>query len=298
MSLNALQQLFTESAVWTVAAGAGLLGAAAGAVGAFAVLRRQSLQGDVVSHAALPGLAVAFLLGARAPGWLVVGGAASGWLALVLVGAVTRRSRVPADAALGGALAVFFGLGLVLLTYIQNHPADFPGAAQHPLGRYLYGEAAWLVGADLWVIGGVGAAAGLVLAAGWKELKLVTFDPGYAAAVGLPVGRLDLLLTSLAVATVAVGLRAVGVVLMTALLIAPGVAARQWSDRLGRVVTLAGLFGGLAGAGGAAAADRLGLPNGPTIVLTVTGLVVLSLLCGPARGRAWGLVRRPTGGPA
>src|SRR5215207_8154957 len=164
MTIDNLLSLLDVSVVRTVATGAALLGLVAGAVGAFAVLRRQSLQGDVVSHAALPGVGIAFLLGGRSPLELVLGGAVAGWLALVLVGVVNRRSRVPFDAALGGALAVFFGLGLVLMVYIQKHA----GGGQHPLERYLFGQAAILHDRDVVVIRWLGAGTLLVLAVFWK----------------------------------------------------------------------------------------------------------------------------------
>jgi manganese/zinc/iron transport system permease protein len=276
---------FDVPALRTVAAGTALLGLVAGAVGCFAVLRRQSLQGDVVSHAALPGVALAFLLGGRSAVVLVVGGAVAGWVALLLVGVVGRRSRVPTDAALGGALAVFFGLGLALMRYAQS----LPGAAANPLDRYLFGQAANLRTSDLGVIGGAGAVTLLVLVLVWKELKLFAFDPEYAASLGLPVRRLDLLLTTLTVVAVVIGLKAVGVVLMTALLVAPAVAARQWTDRLGVMVILAAAFGLLAGVGGTVLAHYLGtkyadgVPTGPTIVLVATGLVLVSLFFGTAR---------------
>ncbi|HXD88343.1 MAG TPA: iron chelate uptake ABC transporter family permease subunit [Urbifossiella sp.] len=283
MSFENLVSSLSTSALWTVAAGTAGLGLVAGAVGSFAVLRRQSLQGDVVSHAALPGLGAAFLLGAREPIYLILGGAVAGWLAMLAVGAVRRRSRVPFDAALGGALAVFFGLGLVLMTYIQR---NVPGAAAHPLERYLFGQAAWLMDADLKVIGILGAAALVLLAAFWKEFKLLAFDPDYAASLGFPTRRLNLLLTTLTVMAVVIGLKAVGVVLMTALLIAPAAAARQWTNRLGGVVLLAGIFGAAAGVGGTVASHLAGrgVPTGPTIVLAATLLTVLSLLFGRARG--------------
>lgn len=295
MAADTLLSLFEGSAVRTVAAGAAGLGLTAGTVGAFAVLRRQSLQGDVVSHAALPGLAAAFLLGAREPALLVLGGAVAGWLAMLAVGVVSRRSRVPFDAALGGALAVFFGLGLVLMTYAQHH---VPDASRNPLDRYLFGQAAFLRDDDLWLIAGLAGAVGLVLAAFWKEFKLLAFDPDYATSLGQPVRALDLLLTTLTVAAVVVGLKAVGVVLMTALLVAPAAAARQWTNRLGAVVVLAGAFGALAGAGGTlfshVAGGGVSLPTGPTIVLAATGLVVLSLVFGTARGLIWAPLRRAT----
>jgi manganese/zinc/iron transport system permease protein len=286
-----LDQLNT-SALWVPAAGTLALGAVAGAVGSFAVLRRQSLQGDAVAHAALPGVAAAFLLGGRSPLALVAGGAVAGWLAMLVVGGIVRRSRVPFDAALAGVLAVFFGLGLVLFTYIQR---NVRGASLTPLERYLFGQAALVNISDLWVIGGFGLLALFLLALFWKQFKVVSFDPAFAASVGVPVRAVELLLTTLTVVAVVVGLKAVGVVLMTALLIAPGVAARQWTDRLGRVVPLAGVFGALAGACGTVASHLLSyqfpktgsVPTGPTIVLCATLFVALSLAFGTARGWVW-----------
>lgn len=288
------QSLVESNALRTVAMCAAALGVVAGAIGSFAVLRRQSLQGDAVSHAALPGVAIAFLLGGREPVWLVLGAAASGWAAMVLVAAIVRGSRVPFDAALGGALAVFFGLGLVLMTWMQQNMPSSTGSA---LERYLFGQAALMRDTDLRTILGFGGAALAILVLCWKEMKLLGFDPDYAAVLGFPVRRLDLLLTTLIVIAVVIGLQAVGVVLMTALLIAPAAAARQWTDRLGRMVILAGLFGGLAGfAGvvlshGASVAVKLPVATGPTIVLCATALVIVSLLFGTSRGLVWTFAR-------
>lgn len=296
MTLDDLLAQLNTSALWVPAAGTAMLGLTAGAVGAFAVLRRQSLQGDAVAHAALPGVFAAFLLGARAPLALVAGGAVAGWLAMLVVALVARRSRVPFDAALAGVLAVFFGLGLVLLTYIQR---NVPGASLTPLDRYLFGQAALLGVSDLWVIGGFGLGSVVAIALLWKQFKLVSFDPAFAASLGFRARAIDLVMTTLVVFAVVIGLKAVGVVLMTALLIAPAVAARQWSDRLGRVVPLAGLFGALAGAAGTLASHLLSyqfpkagaVPTGPTVVLCATALVLLSLAFGTARGWVWAVGR-------
>ena len=294
MTANDIIAQLNTSALWVPAAGTAGLGLVAGAVGSFAVLRRQSLQGDAISHAALPGVAAAFLLGGRTPLALVVGGACAGWLAMLLVSLVTRRTRVPFDSALAGALAVFFGLGLVLFTYIQR---NVTGAALTPLERYLYGQAANIRRPDLWVIGGFGLLAGVVVVAFWKQFKAVSFDPAFAASLGMPVRTLELLLTTLTVIAVVIGLKAVGVVLMTALLIAPAVAARQWTNRLGRMVALAGLFGATAGVGGTVGSHLASyqfpkagaVPLGPAIVLSAIALVLLSLAFGTARGWVWTL---------
>jgi manganese/zinc/iron transport system permease protein len=297
MTVDDLLSQLDTSALWVPAAGTAMLGLTAGAVGSFAVLRRQSLQGDAVAHAALPGVAAAFLLGGRAPLALVIGGAVAGWLAMLIVSSVTRRSRIPFDTALAGVLAVFFGLGLVLFTYIQR---NVRGASLTPLERYLFGQAALVGVPDLWVIGGFGAVAVIAIAVLWKQFKVVSFDPAFAASLGFRVRAIELLLTTLTVIAVVIGLKAVGVVLMTALLIAPAVAARQWSNQLGRVVPLAGLFGALAGVAGTLASHLLSyqfpkagsVPTGPTIVLCATALVVLSLVFGTARGWVWALRQR------
>jgi manganese/zinc/iron transport system permease protein len=296
MTIDELIERVNTSALWEPAAGTAVLGLVAGVVGSFAVLRRQSLQGDAVAHAALPGVAAAFLVGARAPLALVVGGAVAGWLAMQVVSLVTRRSRIPFDTALAGVLAVFFGLGLVFFTYIQR---NVTGAALTPLERYLFGQAAYIRGPDLWIIGGFGSLALVAVIAFWKPFKVVSFDPAFAASLGLPVRVVELLITTLTVITVVIGLKAVGVVLMTALLIAPAVAARQWSDRLGRVVPLAGAFGAVAGAVGTIGSHLLSyefprsgsVPTGPTIVLCASALVLLSMMFGTARGWIWTLRR-------
>lgn len=291
--IDSLLSLFDAPSVRDASLGTAMLGIAAGAVGCFALLRRQSLQGDVVSHAALPGVAAAFLLGARSPVLLILGGAIAGWVSLVLVGVIGRRSRVPTDAALGGTLAVFFGLGLALMRHAQT----VPDAARNPIDRYLFGQAALLREPDLWAIGGIGALAILILVLAWKELKLLAFDPDYAASLGLNVRGLDLLLTTLTVVAVVIGLKAVGVVLMTALLVAPAAAARQWTNRLGVMVLLAAMFGAFSGVCGTLLAHHLGtrsaVPTGPTIVLVATAVVLISLFLGPARGLLWNVrIRR------
>ncbi len=299
MPTDTLLSLLADPSVQTVSLGAGGLGAVTGAVGTFAVVRRQSLVGDAVSHAALPGVAVAFLLGVREPAVLAVGAAVAGWVAMATVTGIVRRTRVPFDTALAGALAVFFGFGILLMTYIKKH---VPGAANHGLERYLFGQAAIMRADDLWAIAGFGGFAVLVLALYWKELKVVAFDPDFAASLGLPARRLDLLLTTLVVVGVVVGLQAVGVVLMSALVVAPAVAARQWSDRLGRVTGLASVFGASAGVAGTLLSHVLSdrgrpVPTGPTIVLCATAFVVVSLLVAPRRGVLWNLRSRKIAPP-
>jgi manganese/zinc/iron transport system permease protein len=281
----------------TVALGTGTLGLVSGSLGTFAVLRRQSLLGDAVSHAALPGVILAYLLTAmKSPPVLVVGAALSGWVATLAVLSVVRNTRIPYDSALAGVLAVFFGVGLMLLDRaVRDKPQGWPLLTR---AEVLFGQAATLSPADVGLTAGLGGSALLLLVVFWKQFKLLAFDPDFARSLGLPVRLLDVLLSTLLVVAVVVGLQAVGVVLMSAMLVAPASAARQWSDRLGRVVLLAGLFGSLAGVGGAVASVPLRMPPGPAIVLLASAVVVVSLFVGPARGLLWRLRRGPAPPPA
>jgi manganese/zinc/iron transport system permease protein len=273
----------------TVALGAAALGAAAGALGSFALLRRQSLLGDAIAHAALPGIGIAFLLtGSRATPVLVLGAALAGWIGTLIVLGIVRSSRIPPDSALGIVLSVFFGLGLVILTFVQR----LPNAAQAGLDTFLFGQAATLLGRDVVLIAIVGTSALLVVALFWKEFKLLAFDPEFGASIGLSVVRVDILLTTLLVVAIVIGLQTAGVVLMSAMVVAPAAAARQWTDSLGIMVFLAGALGAAAGAGGAMlSALGGGIPTGPTIVLLATFALVVSLLLAPGRGIVSGLLR-------
>lgn len=288
--LGLVSQVFTDYTLRTVALGAAVLGIVSGTLSVFAVLRRQSLLGDAMSHAALPGVVLAFMLtGLKTPLVLIAGALVAGWLGALLVMLTTAQTRIKQDSALGIVLAVFFGVGLVLLSWLQRQPI----AAQAGLDRFLFGRAAALVARDVVVMAIIGAVALALVALLWKEFKLLSFNPEYAAALGFPVRRLDALLTTLIVVAVVIGLQMVGVVLMSAMLVAPGAAARQWTDRLGMMVVVAAAFGAAAGVAGAlASAATTGLPTGPAIVLAVSGLVLGSLLLAPNRGLLWDAIRQ------
>ena len=277
--------LFANYTLRTVGMGAVFLGAANGVLGSFAVLRKQSLLGDAISHAALPGIALAFLLtGSKATIVLLLGAAAAGWIGTLLVMNIVKNTRVKYDSALGLVLSVFFGVGLVLLTYIQRMPI----ASQAGLDTFLFGKAATLLARDVATIGILGSAVLLIVLAVWKEFKLLCFDPDFARSLGFPIRWLDVLLITLLVTSIVIGLQTVGVVLMSAMVVAPAAAARQWTDRLGAMVAISAFFGGLAGGAGAltsSVTERL--PTGPTIVLCLTAIVLVSLLAAPNRGVIW-----------
>jgi manganese/zinc/iron transport system permease protein len=273
----------------TVAIGAAILGLVSGMLGSFAVLRKQSLLGDAISHAALPGIVLAFLITRqREPVVLMFGALIAGWLATLFMLAVTRTTHIKNDTALGLVLSVFFGFGLMLLTFTQR----LPDATQAGLDKFLFGQAATLLQRDVVTMGVIGLVVLGLLVIFWKEFKLITFDPEFAASLGFPVRVLDVLLTTLLVIAIVIGLQTVGVVLMSAMIVAPAAAARQWTDRLGIMILLGGLIGSLAGVGGtliSSSAERL--PTGPVIVLVVSVLVLFSMLFATNRGLIWNWVR-------
>lgn len=279
-----------HSALILPALGAALIGAISGSLGTYAVLRKQSLLGDMVSHAALPGIVLAFLLfRSKASLVLVAGALVAGWLATLTMLAIVRASRIKTDPALAAVLAVYFGFGIALLGYTQREVSD---ARQAGLEHFLFGMAAVIQIEDLMTFATLGGGALVVVTVCWKEFKVLCFDPDFGACLGLPMRLLDVALIGLLVIAIVVGLQTVGVVLMSALLVAPAVAARQWTDRLGRVMVLAGLFGALAGGGGGVLCTLGRVPAGPVIVLCVSFLVGLSLLVAPNHGLLWQWLRR------
>lgn len=265
----------------TVSAGAGLIGAIGGMLGSFLVLKRQSLAGDVVSHAALPGIVLAFVVAGRSPVALLVGALLAGWLGMLAAEWILRRSVIDEDSVLGLVLSVFFGIGLMLLTWIQRRP----DAAQAGLDSYLFGNAATLLTSDLVWMSALALPLLLGLLLFWKEWKLLAFDRDFAELTGLPARWLERAMLLMSVTAIVLGLQTVGVVLMSSLVIAPAVAARQWTRRLESMILLAGLLGALSGLGGAWFSLALpGVPTGPAIVLCASLIVLLSLVVAPERG--------------
>jgi manganese/zinc/iron transport system permease protein len=219
----------------------------------------------------------------------MVGAIAAGMIATVGISWITRYSRIKADAAMGIVLSVFFGFGIVLMTQIQHSSYG----NQSGLDKFLFGQAASMTSKDVYTMMSVAIVLILLCAALFKEFKLISFDPGYARGLGFSVTTLEQLLLWLITVAVVVGIQAVGVVLIAALLITPAVSARYWTDRLGVMTVLSGLFGALSGAMGTwISAGTAQLPTGPLSVLTATAVFVASVLFGPRRGLIAKLLRR------
>jgi manganese/zinc/iron transport system permease protein len=280
--MNELISFLSDFTIRNVVLGAALLGVTSGILGSFAVLRQQSLLGDALSHAALPGVALGFLAaGGRNLVAILLGALISGALAASYALVLTRRTRLKNDAALGSVLSVFFALGIVLLTYIQNQN----NAGQAGLESFLFGQAATIVPSDIVIMLVISALCLGLVTLFWKQFKVLSFDSGFAASLGFPTLALEFTLTLMIALAIVMGLQLVGVVLMAALLIAPAVAARQWVGRLGHMVILAAVFGAMSGiAGSLISATGRGLATGPLIVICASFLVFFSLLFAPQRG--------------
>ncbi|PPL03452.1 metal ABC transporter permease [Parapedobacter indicus] len=273
---------FTDPNVRYVVLGNVLLSASAAMVGVFILLQKKALVGDAVSHAVLPGICAAFLFsGSKNTAFMLVGAFITGWLALITIDYIATKSKLKKDAAIGLVLSVFFGAGMVMMTYIQQSG----NAAQSGLDHFIFGKAATLIGTDLVIFSVLAAVLLVAVGLFFKAFALVAFDRPYAEALGYPVRKLDLLLTSLTVLAVVTGITAVGVVLMAAMLVTPGAAARYWTDNIRRMVAIAvafGVFAGLAGAYISYTAPAM--PTGPWMVVVSSIIAFVSFFFAPKKG--------------
>lgn len=270
-----------------VVLGTCLLGLACGLVGSFTLLRKRALMGDALAHATLPGIGLAFifatLLGADGKSLpvLLLGAAVTGILGVGAILFIRNATRLKEDVALAVVLSVFFGAGLALLGVAQNMQSGHAAG----LESFIYGKTASMIAGDAALIGGSALLCLLVCVLLFKEFKLLCFDEAFAGARGFPPVFLDIVLMAVVVTITIVGLQAVGLVLMIALLVIPAAAARFWSDRLQSLAVLSSLIGGMGSLVGASLSAVLPkLPSGAMIVLTSSSFFVVSMLFGTSRG--------------
>ncbi len=259
-----------------------ILGIAAGMVGCIAYFKRQNLMSDALSHAALPGVVIAFILFAEKQLYvLIIGAAVSALCGALFIQAVSTSTRISEDASMGMVLAVFYGLGIMLLT-IANRMVS---GNQSGLDSFIYGQAAAMVRSDMYTMILLALAVVFILFLLLKEWKVYLFDGGFAKGIGLSVRGMDLLYIGILVTTIVIGIQAVGVILMAALMITPAVSARYWTKTFAMMLLLSALFGGISGAVGTLiTALWSGLPTGPFIVVVASSLFIFSLLFGKEKG--------------
>ena len=267
--------------------GVSILGAAGGLVGTFLLLRKRSLLSDTVSHCTMPGIALAFIIAESlgVPGKslpvLLTGAAVSGSLGMLAVSTIRQHTKIKDDAALALVLSVFFGLGIALMVIVQQLPSGNVAGLSH----FIYGKAASMTVSDARFILIASLVVALTCAVLYKELKLLCFDQDFARAQGWPVLVLDLTLMGLVVAVTVIGLQAVGLLLVVALLIIPSAAARFWSHRLSVTALVAATIGAGSGLVGVALSALFPkLPAGAVIVLAATTCFSFSFVFGAKRG--------------
>ena len=283
-------QMFQSYTFQVVTMGCILLGIISGVVGSFAVVKKQGLIGDGISHSTLPGVVIAFLLiGVKDTKMMLLGALIAGLLSAMFVFSIVKNSRVKFDSALAVVMSVMFGLGTLLLSYSQS----MPNANQAGLKNYIYGQAANMLSTDVEAMLFVGAIVLIIVMLFWKEMKLVAFDSEYAITIGYNVSFVNALMILLLVLAIIIGIQTVGVILMSAMLIAPAVAARQWTNKFSVMVILSAVFGAVSGGVGSLISimDNK-LATGPIIVVVATFIAMFSILLSPKRGVVYKLNQR------
>lgn len=243
-----------------------LVGVACAIVGSFVVLKGMSFIGDAVSHAAFPGIVIAYLIGAP----IILGGAIAAIGTALGIGVITRRSGLRADAIIGVLFAGMFALGIALFSSIPNYVGD--------LFHFLFGDVLGISLGDVQALTILVLGLLLVLRLLWKELLFATFDPLGSGAAGLPVRRLDDLLLILIAVTIVVSLQAVGIVLVVAMITTPAATAQLLVKRFSAMVKVAALIGVSSALVGLYVSYSLDVASGAAIVIleTVLFLVVLA----------------------
>ncbi|MGI6787572.1 MAG: metal ABC transporter permease [Acholeplasmataceae bacterium] len=252
-----------------------VLGFLAGSFGVFIVLKKQALVGDAIAHSALPGVVLTFIIfQSKSLEILLIGAALSGFLSILIFNFIKKYSKIKNDATLAILLAGFFGFGRMLLSLVQR--SNNAGAAG--LESFIFGQAATILLKDMYLTITTAVLVNVVIMLFWKELKIHIFNPEYFKSLGFNSRFLDIIFSILIVIVVVSGIHMVGVVLISALLVAPAVAARQWHHKFSINYLLAGIIGSVSGFMGVLLADHLNLPPGPMIIVVLSVITILSLL--------------------
>ena len=265
-----------------VGSGTFLLAAIAGAVGCITVLKGQSLIGDAIGHAAFPGIVLSFMLFMqREPILLTLGAVVSGTTAFMLIQVMKENSKLELDAILAVILSSFFGVGMVLKSHIQGNSA-YKDAAQSGLSSYIFGQAAYIMKDDIKLILYIGIPTLILLILFYKEIKLFLFDEIYARTIGIKTVLLYGIILVMTMGIIAAGLKLVGAILISSLLIIPAITALQWSEKFSKVLIIAGVTGGISALIGTYISTVYdGMSTGATIILVMGSFAVISLVIGP-----------------
>ncbi|MFB2882029.1 metal ABC transporter permease [Floridanema aerugineum] len=250
-----------------------LVGLICAVVGSYLMVQRLALLGDAISHSVLPGLAIAFMLGAN----IFIGAFIAGVISTMAIAFIKTRSPIKEDAAMGIVFSAFFALGITLITIIQK-------SNKIDLNHFLFGNILGVTFDEVWDTAIIAAIILFVVGLLYKELLFYTFDPLGAQAAGLPVNLLNFGLMLLIALTIVASMKAVGVILVLALLITPGATAYLLVKRLHQVMILGAGIGIFSSISGMYLSYFYNLPSGPAIVLVASGFFILALLFSPSYG--------------
>jgi manganese/zinc/iron transport system permease protein len=273
---------FQDPSILWVVLGITLLGVGSAYVGTFSFLDKKALLGDAISHAVLPGICLGFILaGEKNPIYIVTGAFLSGGLATFLSSWLKKNTKLSEDSIIATILSVFFGVGIVLLTALQK--SGNPEIAG--LNTFIFGNAIGISESDLMIYAGLSLTIILVLSLLLKEFRLMVFDPSFGKAIGFPISGIRFIFNVLMILAVVIGIQAIGVVLMAALLITPGAAARFWTDRLNPLLILAASFSIISGILGTYISFVIPqMPTGPWVVVFLSLFALISFLFSPKTG--------------
>lgn len=252
-----------------------MVGTLCAVIGTYVVLRGMAFFGDALAHAILPGVAVAYLLGAN----LFWGALAMGLVTALGIGSLSRRGQIREDTAIGVVFAACFALGVALLSTVKSYSVD--------LTHILFGDVLGVSVTDLWLTAGLALVVLLVVVLLYKELLVISFDQILAATLRLPIGALQYLLLALIALTVVVSLQTVGVALVVAMLVTPAATAYLLTRRLWHMMILGAVIGAASSVAGLYLSFYVNVASGAAVVLVCTLVFVVAFLFAPSRGVVW-----------
>lgn len=260
-----------------------IVGTLCAVIGTYVVLRGMAFFGDALAHAILPGVAVAYLLGAS----LFWGALVMALMTALGIGYVSRRGKVKEDTAIGVIFAASFALGVAILSTVASYSVD--------LTHILFGNVLGVSSTDLLLTAGLAAVVLLLVLLLYKELLVISFDPILAATLRLPLGALNYMLLVLIALTVVVSLQTVGVALLVAMLVTPAATAYLLTRRLWHMMIVGAVVGAASSVGGLYLSFYVNVASGAAVVLVCTAAFVLAFLFAPGRGVLWARLQRRSG---
>lgn len=274
--------IITQYSFIVVAIGTMLLAMATGIVGTISILKGQSLIGDAVGHASLPGIILAFMISGRKSSLiLMIGAIVAGIVAFILIQIISEGSKIEADTAMAVILSAMFGMGMVLKSYIQGNQ-KIQGASQSGLASYIFGQAAYILREDVYIILAVSVISLALFIVFYKEIKVYVFDMVYAYTIGINSRLTSLLIMIITMILIAAGLKAVGAILISSMLITPAVTGLQWSKSYEKVLVIAAVTGALSAFLGTFISSAVkGFSTGPSIILIMSVIALFSVLFAP-----------------